>query len=276
MRTHSERDRVGWARLNSAELRQAYLIENLFTPGAIGLTYTDADRAVIGGAVPTTGKLQLKAPPELRSTHFAERRELGVLNLGSKGAVTVDGARHSMAGRDALYVGKGSIQIEFESEKPSAPARFYLVSYPAHAVFPTRHAGFEVAQPVALGSRREANERTIYKYIHPDGIQSCQLVMGFTELKEGSVWNTMPPHTHHRRTEIYLYFGLTPEACVMHFMGTPTETRHLVVRNEQAVLSPSWSIHCGAGTQPYCFAWAMGGENQDFTDMDAVRMAELR
>lgn len=262
--------------MNSAELRQAYLIESLFVPGLIELVYTDVDRAVIGGAVPTTGKLQLKASPELRSTHFAERRELGVLNLGGSGAIMVDGTRYAMARRDALYVGKGSKLIEFESEKPSEPAGFYLVSYPAHAVFPTRHARFEDAEPVHLGSRREANERTIYKYIHKDGIQSCQLVMGFTELKEGSVWNSVPPHTHQRRTEIYLYFGLPPEACVMHFMGTPAETRHLVVRNEQAVLSPGWSIHCGAGTQHYGFAWAMGGENQEFTDMDAVQIADLR
>ena len=276
MRIHTGTDRVGLARLDSAELRQAYLIENLFVPGSVELAYVDLDRAVIGGAVPTTGRLQLKAPPELRSTHFAERRELGVLNLGGSGAITVDGTRHSMDARDALYVGKGSQQIEFESEEPSEPARFYLVSHPAHAVFPTRHAAFEEAQPVRLGNQREANERTIYKYIHKDGIQSCQLVMGFTELKEGSVWNSVPPHTHQRRTEIYLYFGLPPEACVMHFMGTPTETRHLVVRNEQAVLSPGWSIHCGAGTQHYCFAWAMGGENQEFTDMDAVQMADLR
>ena len=276
MRMHSEPDQVELARLGSAELRQAYLIETLFVPGSIELVYTHADRAVIGGAVPTAAKLQLKPSPELRSTYFTERRELGVLNLGGSGAITVDGTRYAMARRDALYVGKGSKLIEFESEKPSEPARFYLVSYPAHAMFPTRHARFAEAQPVHLGNRREANERTIYKYIHQDGIQSCQLVMGFTELKEGSVWNSVPPHTHQRRTEIYLYFGLPPTACVMHFMGKPTETRHLVVRNEQAVVSPGWSIHCGAGTQPYCFAWAMGGENQEFTDMDAVQIADLR
>lgn len=262
--------------MTTAELRDGFLVEGLFKPGSIEWIHTDLDRAVLGSAVPLDQKLALPAPPELRTACFAGRRELGVLNLGGKGAITVDGTRHSMASRDALYVGKGGKQIEFESEKPSEPARFYVVSYPAHAVFPTRHARFEDAQPVHLGSRHEANERTIYKYIHEDGIQSCQLVMGFTELKEGSVWNSMPPHTHRRRTEIYLYFGLAPEACVMHFMGTPTETRHLVVRNEQAVLSPGWSIHCGAGTQRYCFAWAMGGENQEFTDMDAVKVADLR
>jgi 4-deoxy-L-threo-5-hexosulose-uronate ketol-isomerase len=275
MRIHSATNPIHSARQSPAELRQAYLIEDLFVPGAIELVGTDLDRAVIGGAVPRSEKLRLESVAELRAEYFCARRELGVLNLGGSGAVTVDGTRVSLAGRDALYIGKGSRQIEFESDKASDPARFYLVSYPAHAVFPTRHARFADAQPVQLGSARDANERTIYKYIHPDGLKSCQLVMGFTQLKEGSVWNTMPPHTHRCRTEIYLYFDLAPDACVMHFMGTPTETRHLVVRNEQAVLSPAWSIHCGAGTRHYCFAWAMGGENQTFADMDPVKVADL-
>ena len=259
----------------SADLRHAFLIENLFAPGKAELVCTDLDRAVIGGVVPLADKLALGPMPELRSAYLCERRELGILNIGGGGAVTVDGTRHALAAQEALYVGRGSRTIEFESDQPSAPARFYLASYPAHAVYPTRHVRHEEAQTVHLGSRRDANERTIFKYIHPGGVQSCQLVLGFTRLKEGSVWNTMPPHTHRRRTEIYLYFEVEPDACVMHFMGTPEATRHLVVRNEQAVLSPEWSIHSGAGTRSYSFAWAMGGENQEFADMDSVKVAEL-
>jgi 4-deoxy-L-threo-5-hexosulose-uronate ketol-isomerase len=259
----------------SAELRQAFLIESLLVPGQAELICTDLDRAVIGGVVPLTEKLALGPTPELRSAYLCERRELGILNIGGGGTVTVDGTYYPLAVREALYVGRGSRKIEFASDQPSAPARFYLVSYPAHAAFPTRRVPREEAQTVLLGSRRDANERTIYKYIHPEGAQSCQLVLGFTQLKEGSVWNTMPPHTHRRRTEIYLYFEVEPDACVMHFLGTPDATQHLVVRNEQAVLSPGWSIHCGVGTRSYSFAWAMGGENQEFTDMDPVKVAEL-
>lgn len=275
MKAFTETERVRAKTMTNAELRQAFLIESLFVPDKIGLVYAGLDRAVVGGAVPVREKLALGPTPELRSAFLCERRELGVLNIGGTGAVTVDGARYTMATREALYVGRGSREIGFESDQPSAPARFYLVSYPAHATFPTKLVRREDTQRVGLGSRRDANERTIFKYIHPAGVQSCQLVMGFTELKEGSVWNTMPPHTHARRTEIYLYFDVEPDACVMHFMGTPEATRHLVVRNEQAVLSPEWSIHCGAGTRHYSFAWAMGGENQEFTDMDAVKVSEL-
>ena len=261
--------------MTSAELRLTFLVEGLFAPGGIELVCTDLDRAVIGSAVPMAVPLHLGPTPELRSEYLCQRRELGILNLGGPGAISVEGARHPMAGRDALYIGRGSREIAFESENAAAPAHFYLVSYPAHATFPTRHARFEDAQPVQLGSRHDANERTIYKYIHTEGLRSCQLVMGFTQLNEGSVWNTMPPHTHGRRTEIYLYFDVEPDACVMHFMGTPQETRHVVVRNKQAVLSPDWSIHCGVGTRHYGFAWVMGGENQDFGDMDPVKVAEL-
>jgi 4-deoxy-L-threo-5-hexosulose-uronate ketol-isomerase len=275
MRMRAETDRTAAGRMTSIELRQAFLIEGLFAPGKTELVYAGLDRAVVGSAVPVTGKLALGPTPELRSAFLCERRELGILNIGGSGAVTVDGTRYAMAARDALYVGRGSQRIAFESEQPASAARFYLVSYPAHAALPTRQVRREDAQPTELGSRRDANERTIYKYIHAQGAQSCQIVMGFTQLKEGSVWNTMPPHTHQRRTEIYLYFDLEPETCVMHFMGTPDATRHLVVRNEQAVLSPEWSIHSGVGTRHYCFAWAMGGENQEFTDMDAVKVSEL-
>jgi 4-deoxy-L-threo-5-hexosulose-uronate ketol-isomerase len=275
MKILPETSLVGVGAMTSAELRQNFLIEGLFAPDKLELVYTGLDRGVVGSAVPQLQKLSLGPTPELRSAFLCERRELGVLNIGGSGAVTVDGTRHVLAAQDALYVGRGSRQVEFESDQTSTPARFYLVSYPAHAAYPTRHVCRADAQPMGLGSRRDANERTIYKYIHAQGVQSCQLVMGFTQLKEGSVWNTMPPHTHLRRTEIYLYFDLEPDACVMHFMGKPEATRHLVVRNEQAILSPGWSIHCGAGTRHYSFAWAMGGENQEFTDMDPVKVPEL-
>ena len=275
MQTRSIRRQAGVETVSSAELREAFLVDRLFAPGVVELVQTHLDRALIGSAVPLTEAFALGPVPEVRANFLCERRELGILNIGSSGVVTVDDTRYALASRDALYVGRGAQRIAFESESPATPARFYLVSYPAHTNYPTRHVRRQDAQPMQLGSRRDANERTIYKYIHAEGVRSCQLVMGFTELKEGSVWNTMPPHTHSRRTEIYLYFGMEPDACVMHFMGQPDATQHLVVRNEQAVLSPEWSIHSGVGTRAYAFAWAMGGENQEFADMDAVKVSEL-
>jgi 4-deoxy-L-threo-5-hexosulose-uronate ketol-isomerase len=276
MRIHETPDRARLPGMSADELRRGFLIDGLFRADAVELVHWDLDRAVIGGAVPVTQKLVLPAPPALRAATLTERRELGVLNLGGPGSIAVDGRRYPMASRDALYVGRGAHAISFESDHAAAPARFYLVSYPAHQEHPTRHASFAAAEPVRLGTRRDANERTIYKYIHEGGIQSCQLVMGLTLLEEGSVWNTMPPHRHLCRTEIYLYFDLPSEACLMHFMGEPAETRHLVVRNEQAVLSPSWSIHVGAGTRRYGFIWSMGGENREFADMEAVPVPSLR
>jgi 4-deoxy-L-threo-5-hexosulose-uronate ketol-isomerase len=265
-----------YPRLTANELRAGYLVQNLFQPGTMHLVYTDVDRAIIGGIVPTTQKLLLGTSKELASSFFAERREIGVINIGGKGAITVDSKEFALAKRDCLYIGRGSKQLEFSSMNPQEPAWFYLVSYPAHVTHPTRLATVADAEPVALGTQRDANQRTIRKYIHGGGIPSCQLVMGFTELKEGSIWNTMPPHTHARRSEIYLYFDLPVDAAVFHFMGSAPETRHLVVRNGEAVLSPPWSIHCGAGTRHYCFVWAMGGENQEFTDMDQVAVGMLK
>lgn len=262
--------------LTTDELRAGYLIPNLFQPGTIQLVYTDLDRAVLGGVVPTSQKLVLGTSKELAATYFAERREIGIMNIGGKGSIIVDGKEFALAKRDCLYVGRGSKQIEFSSVNPQEPAWFYLVSYPAHAAHPTRLATAADAAAVELGTQRDANQRTIRKYIHKDGIQSCQLVLGFTELKEGSVWNTMPPHTHTRRTEVYLYFDVAADAAVFHFMGGTQSTRHLVVRNGEVVLSPPWSMHCGAGTRNYCFIWAMGGENQEFTDMDQVAVKDLR
>ena len=276
MKTLAAIDPVRAKSMNTAELREAFLLENLFRPEEISLVYSENDRAVIGSAVPQQEKLALGATKELAANYFAERREIGVLNIGSAGRVIVDAQTFELANRDMLYIGRGAKEIIFNSENPSAPAAFFLMSFPAHQTYPTRVARFSEAATVRLGAPENANQRTIYKYIHPGGIQSCQLVMGFTQLHNGSIWNTMPPHTHARRMEVYLYFDLPENARMFHFMGQPEETRHLVVANRQAVISPSWSIHCGAATSAYAFCWAMGGENQAFEDMDGVRMEQLR
>lgn len=265
-----------YTKLCTDGLRQNFLIETLFALGKLELVYSDADRAIIGSAVPAGQALKLSADAELRAAYFCERRELGVLNIGGSGAVEVDGRRYEMNKLDCLYVGRGSKDVIFASKDPSAPAAFYLLSYPAHAAYPTTLATQKDAAPVELGTLADANRRTIYKYIHIDGIKSCQLVMGFTKLQEGAVWNTMPPHTHTRRSEVYIYFDVDPKRRVMHFMGTPQQTRHLIVGDRQAVISPSWSIHCGCGTGAYSFCWGMGGENQTFDDMDAAPVTQLR
>jgi 4-deoxy-L-threo-5-hexosulose-uronate ketol-isomerase len=262
--------------LTTDELRSGFLVEGLFVLGEITLRHIDLDRVVLGGAVPVTTPLRLDAPPSLAAEYFTERRELGVLNVGARGTVSVDGQRSVLEPRDVLYVGRGSKDVVFASENASDPARFYLVSYPAHATHPTTHASHASAEVTELGSLERSNRRRIAKYIHAGGAKSAQLVMGVTELMPGSVWNTMPSHTHHRRTEVYLYFNLPDDAVVVHLMGPPGETRHLIVRNEQVALSPTWSIHSGCGTSNYVFCWAMGGENQDYTDMQSVQMGELR
>ena len=268
-------DRQGFKRMDTQELRQAFLID-LFKIGAIQLVYSDIDRSITGSAVPQDTPLKLTASKkEMAADYFTQRRELGIINIGGEGSVTVDGNKFSMENRDALYVGKGAKEIEFKSANANNPAKFYLLSYPAHTQYPTEHIKFSETSPLRLGSDAEANKRTIYKYIYPDGVKSCQLVMGLTELEKGSVWNTMPAHTHQRRSEIYMYFDLSDDAFVVHLIGHPNETRHLIIRNEQAVLSPSWSLHSGAGTENYSFIWGMGGENQDFDDMDWIPMKEL-
>jgi 4-deoxy-L-threo-5-hexosulose-uronate ketol-isomerase len=262
--------------LDTDELRAAFLLDELFSPGEIALVYTDLDRAIVGSAVPTSTALVLATDDALKAEYFCQRRELGVLNLGAAGTVVVDGVTHEMGAHDCLYIGHGSRDIRFASQAAATPAVFYLVSYPAHAAHPTVKATRADANRVELGSREEANERTIFQYIHETGIQSCQLVMGFTEFKPGGVWNTMPCHTHARRSEVYCYFDVPPAHRVLHLMGEPRETRPLWVANRQVVLSPPWSIHCGCGTASYRFCWAMGGENQAFTDMDRVEIAALR
>jgi 4-deoxy-L-threo-5-hexosulose-uronate ketol-isomerase len=263
--------------MTTAELRRAFVLDGLFLPGRISMVYCDTDRAIVGGAVPSREPLALQATKkELAAEYFNERRELGIVNIGNPGSVTVDGEEFPMAMRDMLYVGRGARSIQFNggSGEKDGPA-FYFVSFPAHASYPHTRVTFTAAEKARLGAPETANRRTINKYIHEKGARSAQLVMGLTELETGSVWNTMPPHTHQRRMEIYLYFGLAPEAITLHLMGEPSETRSLVLRNRQAVISPSWSIHCAAATTNYSFIWAMGGENQEFGDMDAVDMQDI-
>jgi len=269
-------DPVRFSRMTTEEIRESFLINSLFTKDEIVLVYVDIDRAIAGSAVPVTKTLSLGVSKELASEYFAQRREIGVVNIGGAGSVLVDGQKYNMKNKDVLYIGRGSKAIEFSSEKSADPAQFYLLSFPAHKDYPTRLAVKKDAEPVHLGTAEKANKRTIYKMIHPAGIQSCQLVMGYTELNPGSVWNTMPPHTHERRMEIYLYFDLSNEDRVLHLMGNANETRHIIVANGGAVISPSWSIHSGVGTSSYTFCWGMGGENQEFDDMDPVHAGDLR
>jgi 4-deoxy-L-threo-5-hexosulose-uronate ketol-isomerase len=261
---------------SSEELRRHFLIEKLFVPGEIKLTYSHIDRLVVGGATPVSGTLTLESHKQIGSPNFLDRRELGVVNLGGAGRVVTDGVAHELAPRDALYVAMGTKEVRFESAAEAEPAKFYLVSTPAHARHETVKIGLDRARRVDLGDPENGNVRTIFQMIHPDVCRSCQLVLGMTQLKPGSMWNTMPAHTHDRRSEVYVYFDLKPDARVFHFMGEPNETKHLVVASEQAILSPGWSIHSGVGTSNYAFVWAMGGDNQDFTDMDMVPMDVLR
>jgi len=264
-----------YKRMTTNELRDAFLVD-LFETGKMNLLYCEVERGVVGAVVPTAGSLKLEAGQELAADYFCQRREVGVLNLGAAGTVTVDGTEYKMDNLDGLYIGRGSKEIVFESDSAEDPARFYLISYPAHAAYPTTLAKQADANALELGTVEDASKRTIYQYIHENGIKSCQLVMGFTVLEPGSVWNTMPCHTHERRTEVYLYFGLDEESRVFHMMGPGDETRHLVVGNEQAVISPMWSIHSGCGTCNYSFCWGMGGENQRFDDMDHIAIKNLK
>ena len=275
MRLYQMADPVRYPRMTTSELRDTFLMEGMFQPGQIDLAYVDLDRTVIGSAVPTSAPLTLESQPELRADFFCERRELGVLNSGGEGTVAVDGVTFALAKLDVLYVGRGSKSVVFSSKDAATPAAFYLLSYLAHADYPTAMVKFADLEGLKLGAQETCNQRTIYKAIHKAGLQSCQLVMGFTLLDAGSNWNTMPPHTHMRRSEIYLYFNLAEGERVMHLMGPAHETRHLVIANKQVVVSPGWSIHAGAGTSNYSFCWGMGGENQVYDDMDKLAIAEL-
>lgn len=275
MKTYLMADSVRYRGMNARELRDTFLLQSLDAPGEVRLAYVEADRAVVGMASPTEAALALPCDAELRAGSFLERRELGALNIGGAGAIQVGGERFDLDNLDCLYIGRGNERVMFESQDPQHPAVFYLLSYPAHAEFPTQLIRKDQANPTELGSSANANHRVVCRYIHLQGARSCQLVMGVTHLREGSVWNTMPPHTHLRRSEIYMYFNLGKEDRVIHLMGAPDETRHLVVANRDIAVSPVWSIHAGAGTRAYSFCWGMGGENQDYADMDPLQVSEL-
>lgn len=271
---------------DTKRLREEFLIQGLFAADEIKLVYSHIDRIITGAATPVTKELRLTAGDELRAEYFLQRRELGIINIGGTGTVTVDGREYEVEHKNGMYIGMGSKEISFKSADASNPAKFYLNSAPAHKSYPTvliKREGtpeegvviIKEENKVACGCLEESNDRVINKYILPGQVESCQLVMGMTALKPGSVWNTMPCHTHDRRMEVYLYFDMPENAFVMHYMGEPTETRHIVMRNEEAVISPSWSIHAGSGSQAYTFIWGMVGENQEFTDMDAVKNTEI-
>jgi 4-deoxy-L-threo-5-hexosulose-uronate ketol-isomerase len=262
---------------DTERLQAEFQISSLFSPNEIKLVYSHVDRFIIGGVLPITGALQLQADKkEMAADYFLERREIGIINVGGRGTITVDGTVYNMDSKDCIYIGLGAKDITFASDNAAEPAKFYFNSTPAHQTYPTVKVAISEATPTHLGSINTSNERTIYKYIHTGGVKSCQLVMGMTLLKPGNMWNTMPSHTHNRRSEVYFYFDMPEDAVVFHMMGEPQQTRHVVMRNEQAVISPSWSIHSGVGTNNYTFIWGMAGENQMFDDMDAVAMKDLK
>lgn len=261
--------------LDTAKLAENYLVKELMTPDKIKLVYSHYDRVIIGGVKPVSRAVALPNHPELRAEYFLERRELGIINVGGSGTVTADGKKYRLDTLSCLYLGKGTQSVSFATVSKKTPALFYLLSAPAHAVYPATLFTKEQASPVELGAPETANKRTVYKYIHLDGIKSCQLVMGLTVLASGSVWNSIPPHTHTRRMEVYFYFNLPEEHRIMHFMGNPRETRHLVMANNEAVISPPWSTHYGCGTTNYGFIWGMAGENLVYTDMDPAPVPSL-
>ncbi len=262
--------------MTTAEMRANFLVDGLMQPGELKFVYSHYDRVIVGSAVPLEKGIMLGNYPELRAEYFLERRELGIINIGGAGEVIVDGKTFTINKLDCVFAGKGVQSVEFKSVDKANPAMYYLLSAPAHQAYPTRLLKKEEATPVTIGSPETSNHRTIYKYIHLEGIRSSQLVMGLTVLATGSVWNTMPSHTHDRRMEMYFYFDVQPGQVVMHFMGQPQETRHLVMQNNDAVISPPWSIHSGCGTINYSFIWGMAGENQVYSDMDPVAINELR
>ncbi|MDC7225398.1 MAG: 5-dehydro-4-deoxy-D-glucuronate isomerase [Spirochaetales bacterium] len=263
-------------KMDTSELRKEFLIQNLFVKDQAKLTYSHVDRIITAGICPAGKKLSLDGAKELASEYFFERREGGVVNIGGAGKMTLDGREYEMNQNDGFYIGMGTKEISFTSNSAETPAKFYLLSGPAHKAYPSKWIPLSETKEVHLGSLAESNERTIHQYVHPAVVESCQLCMGMTILEPNCIWNTMPVHTHERRMEVYMYFNMEPDTVVFHLMGTPDETRHVVMRNEEAIISPSWSIHSGAGTRDYTFIWGMVGENQTFTDMDGVDMKDLK
>jgi len=276
MKTYLMADSVRYPTMTTGEIRETFLIDALYEPGALRLAYVDLDRAVVGMAAPLGSPVALPADAALRAEYFTERRELGALNIAGPGLVHVDGKSHALENLDCLYIGRGAREIIFESTDPNSSAVFYLLSYPAHASYPTALVRKDEANAIELGNVETCNHRTVCKYIYLDGAKSCQLVMGVTHLHPGSAWNTMPAHTHMRRSELYMYFNLGEEARVFHLMGPAEETRHIVMKDREVVVSPGWSIHAGMGTRAYSFCWGMGGENQDYADMDPTPLKSLR
>ncbi|MEK3789780.1 MULTISPECIES: 5-dehydro-4-deoxy-D-glucuronate isomerase [Paenibacillus] len=270
--THPEHAKT----FTTEELREHYLIQDLFVADEVRACYSLEDRLITGGILPVNGPVELKGYDEIKADYFLERREIGIFNVGGPGSIRVDGETYPMVLKDCLYVGLGSKELIFESESSSNPAKFYFVSANAHKTYPIQKLAFSEVPADDLGSQETANSRVLRKYIHEDGIQSCQLCMGMTALNAGSVWNSMPTHVHDRRTEVYFYFEMAEQVRMFHMMGEPTQTRHIVMKNEEAVISPPWSIHCGSATGNYTFIWAMAGENYTYKDMDAVAMDELR
>lgn len=276
MKTVLMADPVRYPRMTTMELRETFLLQGLCEPGKVHLSYVDLDRSVVGMAAPGDSPLVLPTYPQLRASYFTERRELGVLNIGGSGVVQVGEKPYDLENLDVLYVGRGNREVSFASRDKSAPAVYYLLSYPAHTGYPVTLVRKQEANPTTIGAAETVNHRTICKYIHLEGARSCQLVMGVTHLHSGSAWNTMPPHTHMRRSEIYMYFNVAEDARVFHLMGPPDETRHIVMADKEIVVSPGWSIHAGVGTRSYSFCWGMGGENQDYADMDPAPLHSLR
>lgn len=261
---------------DTEKIRKEFLVEKVMEPGNIRLVYSAIERFIVGGAVPVDKPLKLETIDPLKAEFFCYRREVGVISVAGPGSIVVDGTEYKMNFKDALYIGKGSKDVEFRSDDPQNPAHFYINSAPAHKEFPVKHVTQNDANVLHLGSLESSNERKIYQLLINTVVETCQLQMGLTELMPGSVWNTMPPHQHNRRNEVYFYFNVPEEQAVCHIMGQPQETRHLWMHNEQAVISPNWSIHSAAGTSNYIFIWGMAGENLDYTDMDHIKPTELR
>ncbi len=261
---------------DTSRIRKEFLVEKVMEPGEIRLVYSVIERFIVGGAVPLNDGLKLEPINPLKATYFCERREVGIINVAGQGVVEVDGTPYKLDFKDALYIGKGSREVIFKSVNAENPAHFYINSAPAHKEFPVKHVTLEQSNKLHLGSLQTSNERTITQLLINTVVETCQLQMGMTELKTGSVWNTMPPHLHSRRNEVYFYFNVPEGQAICHFMGQPHETRHIWMQNEQAVISPNWSIHSAAGTSNYIFIWGMAGENLDYTDMDAIKPTELR